>query len=291
MLKEWPLVAFTVLGQTAVGIFWIFHLPFLVRGRVPAYGWRVGGLIILAVVFLLMVLAAALSFFHLRHPVRARYALRNLRSSWLSREILFELVFMTLVAVSAWLGGLHNPGRGVQWALLTAAGLAGGLFLLSMTKLYMLPTAPFWSGIHTPLAFLSTTLVAGALSTELIVRVAAGPGALAFDLMPVVPVLIAAEIVVAAAAAPGHGFKGFRPAPSLRPNDAPPRSLHRARIALLAAGLVFAAIDIAAGGSDIMKERGAGPFLILAFLFVLAGEIAGRFHFYGFAPRPGGPAS
>src|SRR5512143_3850254 len=98
MFKEWPLVAFTILGQMAVGLFWGFHLPFLVHGRVPAYGWRTGWLVVLAVVFLLMTLAAAVSFFHLHHPVRARFALSNLRSSWLSREILFELVFTALVA-------------------------------------------------------------------------------------------------------------------------------------------------------------------------------------------------
>lgn len=291
MLKEWPLVAFTILGQTAVGIFWFFHLPFLVRGRVPAYGWRVGGLIILAVVVLLTALAAVVSFFHLRHPVRARFALSNLRSSWLSREILFELVFLALVAGVAWLGGLHNPGRALQWTLLASAGLAGGLFLISMTKLYMLPSVPVWSGIYTPLAFLSTTLVAGAVSTELVVRVVAGPGALAVDLMPVALVLVAAEIVLAAVAAPGQGLRGFRPAPSLRPGDAPPRRLHRARIALLAAGLVFVAIDMTSGGNDIANERGAGPALLLAFLCVLAGEIAGRFHFYGLVPGPGGTAS
>ena len=40
MLKEWPLAAFTVLGQTAVGVHLVFHLPFIVRGRLPGSGWR-----------------------------------------------------------------------------------------------------------------------------------------------------------------------------------------------------------------------------------------------------------
>ncbi|HOW86426.1 MAG TPA: dimethyl sulfoxide reductase anchor subunit [Candidatus Aminicenantes bacterium] len=287
MLKEWPLVAFTVLGQTAVGVFWFFHLPFLVRGRLPAYGWRLAGLVVLAVVVLLTALAAAVSFFHLSHPFRARRALGNLRSSWLSREILSELLFLALAAAAAWLDGFRNPGPELERALLAAAGLAGLLFLFCMTKVYMLPSAPAWRRISTPLAFLSTTLVAGAVTTELVVRLAAGPGVFEIDLMPAALVLIAVEIALAAVAAPLGGLKGFRPAPSLRPNDGPPPFLHRARIVLLAAGFVSVAADIATGGNDIMKERGAGPFLILAFLFVLAGEIAGRFHFYGLMPRPG----
>jgi anaerobic dimethyl sulfoxide reductase subunit C len=289
MLKEWPLVAFTILGQTAVGLFWFFHLPFLVRGRVPGYSWRLGGLVVLALVFLLTALAAVLSFFHLRHPLRARRALGNLGSSWLSREILFELLFLALVAVAGWLGGLHNPGRELQWGLLAAAGLAGGLFLFSMAKLYMLPAVPAWRGAFTPLSFLSTTLVAGALTTEVTARAVAGPGALSVPLMPIALALIAGEIVLAAVATPRAGIRGGRRAPSLRPDEPPPRWLRPFRIAALVSGLIFVGIDLASGAGDIMNGAGPGPALLLAFLFVLAGETAGRFRFYGLAPRPGGP--
>jgi len=287
MRKEWPLVAFTILGQIGVGLFWGFHLPFLVRGRLPAYGWRMSWLILLAVVVLLTVLAAAVSFFHLHHPLRARHALRNLRSSWLSREILFELAFVALTAANALSGGFLNLGRGARWGLLVAAGLAGALFLLSMVKLYMLPSVPVWKRAYTPLTFLAATLLLGAVSTEIVVRVAAGPGAFEVDLMPVILVLIAAEIALAVFAAPRDGLKRFRPAPALRPDDAPTRLLHHARIAFLAAALVCAVIDIRSSGNAIMNERGAGPILLLVFLFALAGEIAGRFQFYGFVRRPG----
>jgi len=287
MRKEWPLVAFTILGQTAVGLVWFFDLPFLLRGRLPLFGWRTAWLIILAVAAWLMILAAVISFFHLRHPIRARRALANLRTSWLSREILFELVFLGLIGLIGWLAAFRNPGSGLLRGLLVAASLAGGLFLLSMTRLYMLPSLPVWRGIYTPLAFLSTTLVAGAVSTELVVRVVAGPGAFALDLTTVALVLLAGEILIALLAAPRHGFRGLRPAPSLRPGEAPPRSLHRARLLLLFAGMVFLAVDRISGGTDIMNERGAGPALVLALVFVLAGEAAGRFHYYGLVPRPG----
>jgi len=287
MLKEWPLVAFTVLGQTAVGVFWFFHLPFLVRGRAPGPDWRVAWLIILGLTVLLMVLAAFASLFHLHHPARARRALGNVRSSWLSREILFELAFGALLVSAAALSAFRDPGPGLRWGLLTAAGLAGALFLLSMTKLYMLPAVPVWRGIYTPLAFLSTTLVIGAVATELAVRVIAGPGVFAIDLAAVALVLIAGEIVLAALAAPRHGLRGVSPGPSLRPAGVPPRGLHRARLALLAAGFIAIAIDRGSGASSIINERGASPALLLAFLFVLAGEAAGRFHFYGLVASPG----
>jgi len=287
MLKEWPLVAFTLLGQMALGIFLCFHAPFLVHGRVPSYGWRAGWLIILAVVVALMALAALVSFFHLRHPIRARHVLSNLRSSWLSREILFELVFVALTVLAAWLAWIRSPARPLHWGVLVAACLAGGLFLLSMAKLYMLPSMPVWRGAYTPVSFALTTLVTGAVTTELIVRGVVGPGSLDLDLPAFALGLLIVEILLAALAAPRHGLRGVRPKPSLRPVDDSPRVCHRARIALLAAGLVFIVTGIAAGANDIMKERGVSPALLLAFVLILAGETAGRFHFYGLAAKPG----
>ena len=287
MLKEWPLVAFTILGQAAVGVFWTFHLPFVVRGRLPAYSWRLCWLAILGVVLLLMAAATGLSFFHLRHPLRARRALGNLRTSWLSREILFELVFMGLVAVLTWQGGLHNPERWLQWMLLAAAGSAGGLFLYSMARLYMLPALPAWSGAYTPLAFLLTALTAGAITTEIVVRSVVGPGVLDPDLMPVALALLVLEIAVTALAAPGQGLRRVRPAPSLRPVGDASVFWHRARIVLLAAAAAFVALEIGSGANDIMAESGADLLLLVAFFSWLAGETAGRFHFYGLAPRPG----
>jgi anaerobic dimethyl sulfoxide reductase subunit C (anchor subunit) len=290
MLKEWPLVAFTVLGQTAVGLFWCFHLPFLVRMRTPSYGWRVTWLVTLALVFLIASLAAFVSFFHLRHPLRARFVLSNVRTSWLSREILGELAFMALVALSGWLAWTRMPSPGLMWALLAAACLAGGFFLVSMTRLYMLRTLSAWSDVHTPLSFLLAALVLGALATELVVRVFAGPGVFELDLMRSTAFLLAAEILLVVLIAPRHGILGARASPSLRPPANPPRSLHAVRLACLAVGFVCVVADIATGAGHIMNEKGAGAALILAFAFVLAGEAAGRFHFYGLVGRAGDPA-
>ncbi len=287
MLKEWPLVAFTLLGQMAVGVFLWFHVPFLVQGRVPSYGWRVAWLVILALVIMMTGLAAFVSLFHLRHPFRARFVLSNLRTSWLSREILFELLFLALVALAAWGAWIRAPWRELHWGLLVMACLAGGLFLFSMAKLYMLNSVPVWRGAYTPLSFSLTTLVLGALATEVIVRVIVGPGALDVSLTAVALGLIIAEIMLAAFAAPRHGVRGLLTGPSLRPVDDSARHYHRARIAFLAAGLVFLAVEIVSGANDILRERGLSPTLLLAFLLILAGETAGRFHFYGLVARPG----
>lgn len=287
MLKEWALVAFTVLGQAAVGIFVFFHLPFLARFRTPTYGWRITWLVTLALVLLLAGLAVLVSFFHLRHPLRARFALSNLRSSWLSREILFELVFMVLVGAAGWLAWSRAPSAGSAWALVAAAALAGGLFLASMARLYMLPALPVWRRSYTPVSFFLTSFALGALATEIVVRTVAGPGVFGLDLMRGAQVLILTEIFLAILLAPRHGVFGVRPEPSLRPSGGSPRLLHAARIVFLAAGLVFITSDIGSGANSIMNEKGTGPALLLALASVLAGEVAGRFHFYSLVGRPG----
>ena len=287
MLKEWTLVAFTIGGQTAVGVFLVFHLPFLARGRLPGSGWRLTWIFTLAIVVLITALAAFVSFFHLHHPLRARYALSNLRTSWLSREILFELSFGAFVALEAWLAYVRPASRGTLWPVIVAAGLAGALFIVSMARLYMLPALPAWSGAYTPLSFLLTTLVLGAVGTEVIVRAFAGPGAFDLNLTGVALILIAAEILLSVVLAPRHGLFGVRPGPSLRPSLDASRRFHRARIVLLALGSASLAMDLATNGNDIMNESGVGPTFLLAFVLILAGEVAGRFHFYGLVARPG----
>ena len=287
MLKEWPLVAFTILGQMAVGAFLVFHAPFLDHRKMPAAGWRETWLTDLAVVIVLTVLAALVSFFHLRHPIRARRALSNLRTSWLSREILFELGFLGLVGLAAILALSRSAANGAVPALLIAAGLAGLLFLMSMAKLYMLPTLPAWSDIFTPLSFFLTAFNLGAMVTEIIIHGRGVQGVFELDLLFLSFIFVLVEILLTVFIAPRHGVFGSRPAPSLRPDGGSPGALHWGRVALLGAGLFFIAIAMGAGIDDLMTDRGPGLALVLAFVFVLAGEVAGRFHFYGLVVRPG----
>ena len=113
MLKEWPLVAFTVAGQMAVGIFLLVAVPLLLFAGADAdASAHETGLAVLAVVLGLLIAAALLSFFHLHHPFRARRVLTNLRTSWLSREIFFELGFLALVVFGALLAW-RRPAEGI----------------------------------------------------------------------------------------------------------------------------------------------------------------------------------
>jgi DMSO reductase anchor subunit len=288
MLKEWPLVAFTIAGQMAVGIFLFAGLPlFLSAGADGNAAARETQLIVLAVVLGLLAMAALLSFFHLRHPFRARRVLTNLRTSWLSREIFFELGFMALVAFGALLAW-RRPAEGILLkGILAAAGLAGILFILSMSRLYMLQTVPPWNQAYTPLSFFMTSLSLGALAAALVRASGADTPSRSGAYILLAFVFVAAEAALAFLVAPGHGVFGYRSGPSLRPPAEAHRTLHLARLALLLMGLALIRGAMVAGEGRAASGLGGNGLLAVALALALAGQVAGRFLFYGLFGRPG----
>lgn len=162
------LVAFTLLAQSGVGLFlggtllgWVLaarpeRLP---TGQVvmPIF---VAGLILLACGMLA-------SLLHLGVPRNAWRALGNLRSSWLSREILCAGLFgfSGLLATTAWefrLGSLS-----LRLWLSGAASLTGLALVYAMSRVYRLRTLPAWDRPATTLSFYRATLLLGALLTGL----------------------------------------------------------------------------------------------------------------------------
>jgi len=288
MLKEWPLVAFTIAGQMAAGIFLFAGLPFfLSAGAGGNAATRETQLIVLAVVLGLLAMAALLSFFHLHHPFRARRVLINLRTSWLSREIFFELGFMALVAFGALLAW-RRPAEGILLkGILAAAGLAGILFILSMSKLYMLQTVPPWNQAYTPLSFFMTSLSLGALAAALVRASGADTPSRSGAYILLAFVFVAAEAALSFLIAPGHGVFGYRSGPSLRPPAEAHRTLHLVRLTLLLMGLALIRGAMVAGEGRAASGLGGNGLLAVALALVLAGQVAGRFLFYGLFGRPG----
>ena len=132
---HWPLVVLTVLTQVALGI--------SLSGS--SAGWR-------AVAAVVAAGALGGSLAHLGRPAHAWKALRNLRRSWLSREVLLLGAYAGLAAAAVPLASLAP--------LAAAAGVAG---VFASGRLYVVPGRPAW---HTPLtvvAFHLTALATGTL--------------------------------------------------------------------------------------------------------------------------------
>jgi anaerobic dimethyl sulfoxide reductase subunit C (anchor subunit) len=299
MLKEWPLVAFTILGQMAVGAF-LLLCPLLFLSPVGA-SWgptaRAMVLVVWGMTLGLITIAVSLSLFHLHHPLRARRVLANIRTSWLSREILFELAFTAFVALAfvlVWTG--HTTGLFLR-AVIAAGAVTGILFLVSMGRLYILKSVPPWDAAYIGTSFFLTAMILGAMATARVTGSPLGQGwSYLSALWTAALFFIAADVLFAAFVSPVFGLVGYRPKPSLRPPARVSRVLHLGRLVLLAGGSILIVLATAANlppasgnpGSAMARSTGrSGLFLTLAFALVLAGEVAGRFLFYGLAPRAG----
>jgi anaerobic dimethyl sulfoxide reductase subunit C (anchor subunit) len=303
LTKEWPLVGYTLLGQTAVGAFWALAVPFVFSRK---SGGGVGGSLYLNVrtmggIAVLVGFAAALSFFHLGSPFRAVHAMKNLRTSWLSREILLELVFLFLAALIGFLELIKAKRPAFLGGLVILTALSGLAFLYSMAKIYMLDTVPAWQNLNTPLSFFLSAVILGPLTAVYAVRripvgLALGGrldnpayvfhGFASFQSSAVVVALAAAVVamLVMFVLTPGVGLLGVKKATLLELPASNIRLFLMIKLALLAAAaalLIMALSRGLAGGSTV------DGLLLWALLSAAAAETVGRFLFYGLCSRIG----
>ena len=281
--KEWPLIAFTLLSQIAVGALWtvtaavLFSREAGARGALYRPSWR--GLV---AVIALVVIAAAFSFFHLGRPRRAVFALANFRRSWLSREIFFELAFLATVVFLAVVCRRRGEGTALLEGAFILASVLGVLFLGSMAKIYMLRTVPSWRGLHTPLSFFLSAAVLGPLAAAsggpFVFAFPARAGAFINGVLVFVLAAVALIVLTVLLFTPKIGFLGTKKRTLL---EFPARRMYPFlvfRFLFLAAAVLMIAL---------YHEVERGPLMILAFVSALTAEALGRYLFYAIYGRLG----
>lgn len=146
-----PLVAFTTLEPLAVG--GISGL-LMVRGAALVSGPDWAAILVLTIALV----ALAISFLHLGHPLRAYRAIVRVYTSWLSREVLlYGLFVLSLVGYSApWSGGAH-----AHQVYGTAAVALGFSAIFATGKVYQLRAHPAWNHWATVASFALGALSAG----------------------------------------------------------------------------------------------------------------------------------
>ena len=167
-MKERPLVIFTILSQMAVGIF-------LAVGGVHTWLSFQAGLAfadlltdrILLAALPLGILGMLASFFHLGSPHNAWRAFTNLRTSWLSREILCASLFAGLGGVFTLLQWFKLGPFALRLPLAWLAALSGLGLVYCMSRVYMLRSLPPWNSRFTLLSFFMTVLLLGGLAAGL----------------------------------------------------------------------------------------------------------------------------
>ncbi|MFR4120497.1 MAG: dimethyl sulfoxide reductase anchor subunit family protein [Bilophila wadsworthia] len=126
----WSLVIFTLLGQAAAGM---LILSFFSRTADTSRAKAWAACILLGV-------GALASLEHLSDPTVSFYTITNVGTSWLSREILFVGLFgagllLWLITLNAWARRL--------------AAILGLAFVYVMSRVYTIPTVPFWNSCST----------------------------------------------------------------------------------------------------------------------------------------------
>ncbi len=150
---HWPLVFMLVLTQLSVGAFiTLWALDLLGVGA---------GLAIAAIAALGVAgLSLGASTLHLGRPIHAWRAMKGLRRSWLSREVLTLSLFAGAAQAYAGMLYLDISGRS---AVGFATALFGILGVTSSARIYVVRARPAWFSNYTMIEFYATALFLGPL--------------------------------------------------------------------------------------------------------------------------------
>jgi len=150
-LPHWPLVFMLVLTQLSAGAFTVLWLlDAMDRGA----GLTAGAFASLA----LAGLSLGASTSHLGRPILAWRALRGVRHSWLSREVLMLSLFAGTASTYAAMLILDFPARGIAGLLTVIAGCAG---VTCSARIYTVRARPAWDSNYTLAEFHSSSVLLG----------------------------------------------------------------------------------------------------------------------------------
>lgn len=304
-VSELALVIFTIAAQMSVG-------AFLVLGGVHFFASRYAGAEItdklsdlaLFAIGPVMVIGLIVSVLHLGNPLNAPRALTNLRTSWLSREILFGILFAGTGFLFAFMQWRKIGSRGVRNAVALAAAAFGVGLVYSMVMVYYsLVAVPAWHNWATPVSFFATTLLLGSVAIS-----AAGVAGYAYlrarnepesaKLREILEITLRWMALLAVAMLGIHFIvQPFRMAQLAVGGPAAQKSaqilmeqyglLYLVRLILLFLGAGVFSIFIFRLARDAQKFAVVSALAYTAFALVLVGELIGRYLFYASFVRIG----
>lgn len=164
-VREWALPVYTILMQLAVGALLVL---WLIRSfvKLKLSSEQLDSILRNPILVISMTVVVAMigSHFHLSKPFHSFYAVRNFQTSWLSREIVFTVVFFLTLSV-LWLMSLFkNDHRKLITFLGWAAILFGLIVVYCMVRIYLIPTQVAWNSPTVLVSFYTTTLLLGTMT-------------------------------------------------------------------------------------------------------------------------------
>lgn len=279
MGHEYTLIAFTLVSQLIAGATILYAVLHFVRSkqlsRLPS-GFHVNTPELLLMTGLLI--AIFISFFHLGAPQRAGNALNNLKSSWISREILSLSVFflgILLLFLGRW---LRSTREGLLSFLYVFSLVSAIVLIIAMIQLYMIPVVVTWSTWYTPFSFTITSLTLGVCAVLAYLIIFQIRCDTLKALIHILSMLLLADVLVS-----GLHQYGLSHLSLMHQNPILKDNLHLyvtlLRISVILVALVL--LVVYARKSKARAGRPASNFLPgIAMLLVLLEQLAGRWLFF-----------
>ncbi len=164
-VREWALPVYTILMQLAVGAFAVLWLiRCLAASKFSAQEIdRIISNPLLVIAFTSFV-AMGGAHFHLSKPFHSFLAVLNFRSSWLSREIVFSVLFFLSTISVLYLTHFQTRRRTLITGIGWLAILFGGILIYCMARIYLIPTQVAWNSDTVIFSFYTTTLMLGCMA-------------------------------------------------------------------------------------------------------------------------------
>jgi DMSO reductase anchor subunit len=201
-------------------------------------------------------LSFAVSPLHLGRPALAPLAMRNWRTSWLSREVLALTSFGAATSVYATALWLAPPLSAWLGAAAVSFGVCG---VYASARIYLVPGRPAWNSGHTIAEFFLTAATLGPL---LLSAIGVRP-----DLLPIVAAAAAIAQIV------NQVWKFLR---LIRSEDFEEQASARLLSSDLARLFLLRLALLAFGGAALPLTG----YAVLGFAAAFAGEILGRYLFF-----------
>jgi anaerobic dimethyl sulfoxide reductase subunit C (anchor subunit) len=164
-VREWALPVYTILMQLAVGAFFVLWLIRHLAG--PKFSAREIDRIISNPILVIAFTAAVAmggAHFHLSKPFHSFLAVLNFKTSWLSREIVFTVLFFLTTMSVVYLTYFQTHRRRLITVLGWLAILFGITLIYCMARIYLIPTQVAWNSTSVIVSFYVTSLMLGGMT-------------------------------------------------------------------------------------------------------------------------------
>lgn len=271
-LHEWPLMFFTVIGQSVAGAF-VLMTAALLFSTIPD-GQRHKITLSMFGLWALMGVGFLLSMMHMGSPLRAFNSMLRVGHSALSNEIVSGSVFFAAGGFYWLLSALKKLPRAADKPFLLLISALAIVFIYAIPLVYQIETVPTWFNHYGSLQFILTSLIAGPVLAALLLRIAGFDltGGRFLVLFSLLATIAACMVAIAQGFDLGTICSSVQHASDLVP-DYP-----------MLSSLRFVMIFTGVGLWGISVVKRCNPpviVMLLAFLLVFFGEFTGRGLFYG----------